>query len=108
MHIITTSSQVVKVITRSSVLALTLELRDEQTKVITTKAITGTTSGNLVSFDLDFTPTEESWYTFKLLDGSNVVYYGKVFCTNETPLDAYKITEGDYTAPSSNNEYTFA
>ena len=108
MHIITTSSQVVKVITRSLVLSLTLELRDEQTKVITTKAITGTQNGNLVDFDLDFTPTEEAYYTFKLLDGSNLVYRGQVFCTDETPLDAYKITSGDYTSPTSNNEYAFA
>lgn len=108
MHIITTSSQVVKVITRNTTTSLSLELRDEQTKVVTTKAIVGTQGTNLTSFDLDFTPNEGSFYTFKLNEGSNLVYYGQVFCTDQANADAYKIQNGVYTAPSSNNEYAFA
>ena len=109
MHIVTTTSQIVKVIPRAETLSVTLSLRNEQTKAVTTKAIVGTVSGNFVQFDLDFTATEGSYYTFKILDGANLLYYGTMFCTDETPLDAYKITEGKYTKPAAtDNGYTFA
>lgn len=109
MHIITTSSQVVTVIPRAVVLTVTLHLRDEQTRTTTTKEITGSIYGNFVRYDLDFTSTEGSNYTFKLLDGSDLLYYGTIFCTDQTNWDAYKITQGEYTTPTAtSNEYNFA
>lgn len=108
MHIVTTSSQIVNVIPRAEVASMTLELRDEQTKVTTTKAVTGSDNGNFWAIDLDFTAQEDNFYTFKLKDGSTLLYYGILFCTNQTDLDAYKITEGEYTSPTTNNDYTFA
>ena len=107
MHVISTASQVVKVIPRVKTLSVTLNLRDEQTQQLTTKAIVGTLDGNFVSFNLDFTCIEGNYYTFQLNEGNNLLYYGMLFCTNETNYDAYKITEGEYTSPSSNNEYVF-
>ena len=109
MHIVTTTSQVVEVIPREVVLTVDLLLRDEQTKVITSKEITGVVSGNFVQFDLNFTATEGSNYTFRLFNGSDLLYYGCIFCTDQTNLDAYKITDGEYTTPTAtNNDYTFA
>lgn len=107
MHVISTTSQVVKVIPREKTLVVTLNLRDEQTQEITTKAIVGSLDGNYVSFDLNFVCIEGNYYTFQLNEGDSLLYYGMLFCTNETEYDAYKITEGEYTSPSSNNEYIF-
>ena len=107
MHIVTTSSQIINCIPRANTLSVTLELRDEQTREVTTKAITGTINGNYVQFDLSFSCTEGNYYTITLKDGSNTLYRGMVFCTNQTDLDAYKLTEGEYTSPSTNNEYIF-
>lgn len=107
MHIVSTSSQVIKCIPRDKTLSLTLEIRDEQTRETTTKAITGTISGNFLQFDLDFTCVEGNYYTIKLKDGSDLKYYGMVFCTNQSNPDAYKISEGEYVSPSTDNTYVF-
>tara|TARA_R110000851_G_scaffold60876_1_gene140116 strand:- start:857 stop:1186 length:330 start_codon:yes stop_codon:yes gene_type:complete len=108
MHVVTTSSQVVKVILRGTDLTLSLDLRDEQQRTTTTKSITGTIEGNFVSFDLDFTPIEGNFYTFKLNGGnSELVYYGMLFCTDQANPEAYKITQGEYTEQSSANDYKF-
>lgn len=109
MHIVTTSSQIVNVLPRVNTLTVDLTLRNEQTQEETTKSITGSLSGNFVQFDLDFTVSEGEFHTFKLKDSSDLLYYGMIFCTNETDLDAYKITEGVYTPPAAtNNDYKFA
>lgn len=109
MHIITTTSQIVKVVPRSETTNVTLQLRNEQTKEVTTKAIVGSVSGNFMQYDLDFTCNEGSYYTFKLFEGSDLLYYGTLFCTDETPLDAYQILNGQYTTPAAtDNGYTFA
>jgi hypothetical protein len=107
MHIVTTSSQIINCIPRANTLSVTLELRDEQSRVTTSKAITGTLNGNYVQYNLDFICTEGNYYTIILKDGTNTLYRGMVFCTNQTDLDAYKLTEGEYTSPSTNNEYIF-
>lgn len=109
MHIVTTTSQVVNVIPRAVTLTVTLELRNEQTRETTTKEITGSLNGNFVQYDLDFSVSEADFYTFKLKDGTDLLYYGVIFCTNETNYDAYRITEGDYTTPvATSNDYKFA
>ena len=107
MHIVTTTSQVINAIPRSPVLTVTLRLRDEQTREVTSKEITGSLNGNFVQYDLDFTCTEGNFYTFSLFEGSNLLYRSMCFCTNETNLDAYKITEGEYVSQTSNNDYIF-
>lgn len=107
MHVVSTTSQIVKVIPRVNTLSVTLELRNEQTRKTTTKAVVGTLDGNYVSYDLDFTCAEGDYYSFKLKSGDTLLYYGMLFCTDQTNLDAYKITEGQYISPSTNNEYVF-
>lgn len=107
MHVVTTTSQTIKVILRGDALTLSLNLRDEQSRVITTKMITGTVSGNFISFDLDFTPIEGDFYTFKLKEGTALKHYGMLFCTDQTNPEAYKISEGEYTEQASTNDYKF-
>lgn len=107
MQVVSTTSQVIKCIPRDKTLGVTLELRDEQTRVVTSKSITGTEVGNFIEFDLDFVCTQGKYYTITLKDGANILYRDMLFCTNETDFDAYKITEGTYISPTTNNEYVF-
>ena len=107
MHIISTSSQAINAIPRSKTLSVTLQLRDEQTREVTTKSIVGVENGNFIQYDLDFSCVEGNFYTFSLFEGSSLLYRSMCFCTNETNLDAYKITEGEYVSQTSNNDYIF-
>ena len=107
MHVISTTSQVINCIPRSKTLTVTLELRNEQTRKTTSKELTGSLNGNFVQYNLDFTALEGEYYSFKLKSGGNLLYYSMLFCTDQTNYDAYKITQGEYTSPVTNNEYIF-
>ena len=107
MQVVTTSSQVIKCIPREKTLSVTLELRDEQTREITTKNLTGTEVGNFIQYDLDFTPIEGNYYSITLKEGANILYRDMLFCTNQTNFDAYKISKDEYVSPTTNNEYIF-
>jgi len=88
-------------------LSLSVTIRNEQTRTEESKAITGTLSGNFVQFDLDFICAEGEYFTFKLKDGDNILYYGMIFCTDQTDPDKYMINNGQYVQTNSNNEYAF-
>ncbi|HKK11862.1 MAG TPA: hypothetical protein VJ945_03465 [Flavobacteriaceae bacterium] len=76
--------------------ALTLSLYNEATKVSTTVSNSYLeTDGNLV-ITFDFTFVEKDKYQIKILDGTDVLYRGKLIATTQEPQD-YKLTDGRYT-----------
>ena len=79
-------------------------IRCEATNVSTTFAVAPT----LVSYYLRITEIldlkENNFYTIKVYNGADIVYYDKIFCTNQTVTD-YTINEGEYVQHSTNNEY---
>ena len=69
---------------------------DEQTKEIVSGTLNIDTSGNYTSGELLFTPIENRFYTIELKAGADVAYRGKIYCTNQTNLDAYTTQNGTY------------
>lgn len=47
---------------------------------------------------------ENNYYTFQALNGSDIVYEGRIFCTNQTVAD-YSVNNGEFTTNASNNDY---
>ena len=44
------------------------------------------------------------FYTLKVLNGTDVVYKDKIFCTNQVPAD-YSINDGEYVQNTTNSDY---
>mgnify|MGYP003419554954 CR=1 FL=1 len=86
----------------------TYSIIDEQTK----EAFVGTLSiditGNYTSGELEITPIEGHFYTIELFAGADVAYRGKIYCTNQTPLDTFTTQSGTYEALAGTNEYKTA
>ena len=51
-----------------------------------------------------FNLKENNFYILELLNGSDVVYRTKVFCTNQN-IVSFSVNNGNYTSHSSNNEF---
>jgi hypothetical protein len=47
---------------------------------------------------------QDRFYNFNVLNGSEIVYKGRIFCTDQVVKD-YSINNGVYTQHESTNEY---
>lgn len=83
------------------------ELSGELTVLTLSNIQIPSTSGNYYySFNAVFPTVENRFYIVKVYNGTDLVFYDKVFCTNQ-PLTSFAISNGQYTATSTNNEFIF-
>lgn len=108
MKILTTSTdaQELKVIPRNYVSTITVKLRNESTNAVTTDTgISATTDKGYLVFSNNYTLTENIFYELEILDGLNIIYKDKIFCTDQT-LPTYTVNKDEYTTENSyNNDY---
>ena len=55
-------------------------------------------------FIFSFSLVQDRFYNFNVLNGSEIVYKGRIFCTDQVIKD-YSINNGVYTQHESTNEY---
>ena len=84
--------------------ATSMVVEDELENTSVTTSITPTVSTYYLSVTETLTLVEGRFYTLKVLNGSDVVYKGKIFCTNQTVAD-YSINNGEYTENTTSSEY---
>tara|TARA_R110000803_G_C11809029_1_gene300408 strand:- start:128 stop:478 length:351 start_codon:yes stop_codon:yes gene_type:complete len=108
----TNGNKTFKIIPRQFVVGvLTLNLRSESTNVIVSVNATSTIDGNYLSFPAVFgTLVENDFFTLEVLNGSDVIYKDKVFCTdqtiNQSNNDYYTINKNQFVSEDSfDNDY---
>lgn len=85
---------------------LFLNITNEDTKVSTTYDVSATSSNQELTIAQAFTLTEGVYYSYEVLNGLNLMYRGKIFCTDQTDFDKYVISSGDFVeAASRDNEF---
>ena len=108
MKVLTTSTdaQSVSVIPREYPATITLRLRNESTNEVTTYSSVATTSNKgYLTFSNAFSLEEGVFYEFSVLNGSNVIYKDKIFCTDQTIAD-YSVNNNQYVIEDSyDNDY---
>lgn len=108
MHILTTSTdnQSIKLVPRTNASSPTLSLTDKTKRTTSTVSVTKTSDGDYMVLTGAFSLKEGSQYSFKVKDGSTVIYKGLIFCTDQTDLDKYFINKDEYvTANSYDNDF---
>lgn len=78
-------------------------LRDEQDNTEVTIVVTFTLDRYYLTSDIIFSLKEGRFYNLTALNGTDIIYKDKIFCTAQT--DGYSINDGTYTEHSSNNDY---
>jgi hypothetical protein len=97
------TSQTFKIIPRLFV-ADSMIITDEITKDSITYAITITQLDYYAVISKIITLVEGHTYTLTVLDGANVVYKDKIFCTNQSAT-TYTINNGEYVQNTTDNEF---
>jgi hypothetical protein len=79
-------------------------ITNETSNIDTTYAITATQVDYYLSITKIIDLTEGNFYTLKVLDGTDIVYKDKIFCTNQV-VENYTINKDEYTEHTTNNDY---
>ena len=80
-------------------------MRDDSTNTEVSYSVTPTTEGNYLVVTNAYTLIEGRFYDLTLLDGTEVIYKDKVFCTDQTisqpSNDYYKVNKDVYKSDTS-------
>lgn len=106
----TTDAQTIKVIPRTYVTSATMKLRDDTTNTEVSYSVSPTTNKNYLQISQALALKEGRYYDLTILDGTNVIYKDKVFCTAQTvdqsTNDYYTVNKDVYTTDTSfDNDY---
>ena len=111
MEVLTTSTgnQDIKIVPRKDSSSPTLELTDKSKRTTPAVSVAKTTEGEYMKLSGVFSLIEGESYSFKVKDGSEVIYRGLIFCTDQTDLDKYHVNKDEYiTDDTYDNDYIFA
>ena len=111
MEVLTTSTgnQSLKIVPRKDATSPTFELTDKSKRTKSTVSVTKATEGEYMKLTGAFSLREGESYSFKVKDGSEVIYRGLIFCTDQTDLDKYYVNKDEYiTDDTYDNDYIFA
>lgn len=97
------SSQEFKIIPREY-LADSMIIKNETTNTSATINITPTLDRYFMVIDEVLDLKQDNYYTLTVLNGSDIVYKGIIFCTNQTISD-YSVNNNNYIANSTNNDF---
>ena len=96
-------SQTFKFIPRS-LEADSMVIEDDAENTSVTIDITPSVDRYYLSVSEVLTLVEGRFYTLKVLNGLDVVYKDKIFCTNQT-VSSYSINDNEYVQHSTNNDF---
>ena len=85
--------------------ATSMTFTHEETGIVLTYSITPTQEEYYMKITKIVALKEDHFYTLKVLNGTDVVYRDKVFCTNQTISTSYSVNNNEYVQNSSNNDY---
>ena len=84
--------------------ATSMVIHDEATNTDATINITPSVVDYYLEVIETLTLIKGRTYTIKVLNGTDEVFYDKLFCTNQT-LGDYSISDGEYIANTTTNEF---
>lgn len=99
----TLSSQEFKIIPRVY-LADSMILKNETTNTSVTIAIIPTLDRYFMVIDEVLDLVQDNYYTFTVLNDTDIVYKGIIFCTNQTISD-YSVNYNEYIANDTDNDF---
>ena len=86
-------------------LDIDLSITDESSNVITAVSLAATYVNGVLGFSYDFTAVEGVFYYVIVSQSNSELVKFKIFCTDQTDLQDYLITDGDFIgAPQGNDE----
>lgn len=108
MHILEVSDsvQTLVIIPRSYPTSVSMELTDESKNTTISPSVSVSSSEGYMAISGVFSLVQSRFYTFSIFNGSDLIYRGRIFCTDQTIFDKYSVNEGVYIKETSyDNEF---
>jgi len=75
----------------------TVTVMDESLNSEDSNIVSGTHADGILTIDVTYNFIEGRFYTIKINSGSDLINFSKVYCTAQTDLENYSVTNGYYT-----------
>jgi hypothetical protein len=96
-------------ITNNCFTPLEMILTSEDTNTSITYNVTAAYNNQELTVTQSFNLKEGVYYSYKVSDGVNLMYRGKIFCTDQTEFDKYVVNNTNFVEVASrDNEFTTA
>lgn len=93
----TTDLQSFQIITRYYIDSITVQITDENTNEMTEYSDVATTYlSGWTKFDLGVELVEGRFYTIQLINIDDLIYRGRIFCTDQTDYQKYDMNQDGY------------
>jgi hypothetical protein len=98
MNILTTSAsaQNLQIIPRSFPASVSARLTNESTNTTQTQTIAPTSANGYMTLNAAWTLKEANFYLLEVFSGVNLIYRGRVFCTDQTNFEKFTVNAGVY------------
>jgi hypothetical protein len=107
MHIVSTTNRKIYFVPRAFDTSVSVKITDEETNTSITEITTATKEANYLYITPTYTFKEGGYYTIRIT-GTNEIYRGKVYCTNQTDLEKFSVNSGEFTYYEDNdNQYIY-
>ena len=109
MHIVNTTDKKIYFVPRAFDTSVSVKITDEETNTSSTESLTATQEANYLHITPTYTFEQDRYYTIRIT-GTNEIYRGKVFCTNQTDLEKFSINNGEfsyYEDTDNDNQYIY-
>ena len=109
MHIVSTTDKKIYFVPRAFDLSVSVKITDEETNISSTESLTATREANYLHITPTYTFIEGRYYTLRIT-GTNEIYRGKAYCTNQTNLEQFSINNGQFTYfedTDNDNQYIY-
>jgi len=106
MNILTTSTeaQILRVIPRVYASNVTVYIIDENTKVSNSYSVTTSLLNGYMEISLTLSLIEGRFYTLEVKDASNVLFRGRILCTDQIDLARYDMNLNGYATSNDKSD----
>jgi hypothetical protein len=73
---------------------------DESLNSSDSNLVSGVISDGILTIDVTYNFIEGRFYMVKIYSGSQLVNFSKIYCTDQTDLENYSVTDDYYTQPT--------
>ena len=83
---------------------VTVKFTNESTNIATSNNVLATYLDGAATFTIDYNATEDVFYYVIMSQSNNELTKFKVYCTDQTDLQNYKITDGDFVTVAQDSD----
>lgn len=103
----TSSPQELHLVPRKFIELVDLSIYDENKRTSTQMSVTSSIVNGYMVITESFSLEEGRFYTYRVKESEEVLYTGRIFCTDSVDLENFEMTENQYTSSNETDGVIF-